>query len=245
MFSLYFQKELIEINHIYAHLYAPHLEHSIPFPNIGLVASGGHTHIFYSKSHIEHILIGKTVNDAIGETFDKIAKYFNLGYPGGPVIDKLSKKGDPNSYQFPKANLIQKKKSILNFSYSGLKTAVIHQRDKFKLKKDLLKENLYNILSSFQKTAIESLVENILLASKIYKISTIVITGGVSANSYFRDRMKNLPIKSYFASPILSTDNAAMVAGLAYHYLKSDRYIDSFIINEKLKALDCNSKVLF
>ncbi|MDH4127249.1 MAG: tRNA (adenosine(37)-N6)-threonylcarbamoyltransferase complex transferase subunit TsaD [Spirochaetota bacterium] len=218
VFAFQFNVPLVPVNHIEAHLYAPHFEHNIPFPNIGLVVSGGHTLITKSKSFIEHEIIGSTIDDAVGEAFDKIAKFYNLGYPGGPIIDQKAKKGDENSFSFPKAKF--KGQNPYQFSYSGLKTAVIYQQNKF-LKKNH-ENNLENILASFQKTAIETLIETVIRASNDFKINNVVITGGVSCNSYLRNRFTQIhEIHSHFASPKLCIDNAAMVGGLAYHLLKA------------------------
>ncbi len=209
---------LVPVNHIEAHLYAPHLEWEIPFPNIGLVVSGGHTLLTKSHSFTDHEIIGSTIDDAVGECFDKIAKYFDLGYPGGPVIDKIFYNGDPIAYSFPKAKF--KGDQPYQFSFSGLKSAVIHQREKFLNENH--KDTVDNIIASFQKTAIDTLIETTLRACNDLNISDVVVTGGVSCNSYLRKAFGKLDsIKSYFASPELSTDNAAMVGGLAYHLLKA------------------------
>ncbi len=219
IFSYLYNIPLIPVNHIEAHLYAPHLEQDIPFPNIGLAISGGHTILFISRSHIEHEMIGSTIDDAVGEAFDKVAKYFNLEYPGGPIIDQYAKQGDPNAFHFPKPKF--KEESPYQFSYSGLKTAVIHQLDKFHNLQ--YEKSLENISTCFQKTAIDMLIETSLRACKDHNIPHLVVTGGVACNSYLRSELSKITsVKTYIASPKLSTDNASMVAGLAYHLLKNN-----------------------
>ncbi len=217
-FAFQLDRPLVPVNHIEAHLYAPHLEQDIPFPNIGLVVSGGHTLITKSRSFIDHEIIGSTIDDAVGECFDKIAKYFDLGYPGGPIIDKMFYNGDPKAFSFPKAKF--KGDQLYRFSFSGLKSAVIHQREKF------LNENhrdtVDNIAASFQQTAVDTLIETTQKACTDLNIHDVVVTGGVSCNSSLRKAFGELKgIRSYFASLELSTDNAAMVGGLAYHLLKA------------------------
>ncbi len=217
-FAFQFDVPLIPVNHIEAHLYAPHFEHDIPFPSVGLVVSGGHTLLIVSQSHTDHKIIGSTIDDAVGEAFDKIAKYYGLGYPGGPIIDKKARQGDANAYTFPKATF-KNKSNPYQFSYSGLKTAVIHQLQKFK--NPNYANSLENILAGFQKSAIDTLVDLTVQACWEYHIHDVVVTGGVSCNSYIRERFASIPnIKSYFASLDLSIDNGAMVGGLAYHLLQ-------------------------
>jgi len=210
---------LVPVNHVEAHLFAPHFEHTIPFPNIGLVLSGGHTLIIKSYSHTKHQIIGSTIDDAIGEAFDKIAKYFQLGYPGGPIIDEMAKMGDENAYTFPQPNFKDKSNPYL-LSYSGLKTAVIHQLDKFMNSGH--EKSLPNILASFQKSAINVLIELALKSCHEHNIEHVVLSGGVACNSYLRDQFYDIKeINSYFPVPELSMDNAAMVAGLGYYLLQN------------------------
>ncbi len=135
-----YNKPLIPINHLIAHFYSAFFENNINFPFLGLLISGGHTALFEFESFTKYKIIGKTIDDSCGEAFDKIAKYFNLGYPGGPIIDKLAQKGDPLVYKFPIA-LIDLKKYGLNFSFSGIKTAVINFRKKYKVIKECEKNN--------------------------------------------------------------------------------------------------------
>lgn len=232
-FAYCYDIPIIPVNHIEAHLYAPHIEHEIPFPNIGLVVSGGHTLIMLSKSHTNHEIIGSTVDDAVGECFDKVAKHYELGYPGGPVIDRLSKAGDDDAYRFPRAKF--KKGNAFNFSYSGLKTAVIHQTEKFKVKND--SNSMEDLLASFQKSAMETLLEVCKEALNQYELKDIVISGGVACNSYLRETFtKEKDLNAFFPSPMLSTDNGAMVAGLGYHLYREGIVADL--------SLNAHSKII-
>lgn len=205
---------LIPVNHIQAHLYSPMLEMEVEFPNIGLLISGGHTLLTYNETPLKWEIIGSTVDDAVGEAFDKIAKFLELGYPGGPIIDKLANKGTTLAYNFPL--VMMKKKDRYNFSYSGLKTAVTNFTEKYRNKD--YKPSAENIAASFQKSAIDVLYKKTKLLCKDKKINRVIISGGVACNSYlrklFNDDKSLIP---YIPSPKYCTDNAAMIAGLAYY----------------------------
>lgn len=212
---------LIGVDHILAHLYAPHLEYDISYPYLGLLVSGGHTIIAVLKGFDDLEVLGTTIDDACGEAFDKVAKYYNFGYPGGVAIDKLSREGNAQCFRFPKPNL-HKGDHRYDVSYSGLKTAVIHQLDLFWNKK--YKKTSSNIAAAFQKTAIDIIINKILRASKDTGLNKVVLGGGVSANSYLRKRLKKEKgLVTFFPSLELCTDNAAMVAGLGYHLLKAGK----------------------
>lgn len=215
----------IGIDHIHAHLYAPHLEREISFPYLGLLLSGGHTIIARVDGFEDLKVMGTTIDDACGEAFDKIAKFYSLGFPGGVAIDKLSKKGNPEAFSFPKPSL-HKGDHRYDVSYSGLKTAVINQLDLFRNKQ--FEKTPENIAASFQKTAIDMITDKVLLAAKDTGIKTIVAGGGVSANSYLRESLKTRlhNAEVIFPSMSLCTDNGAMIAGLAYHSLKEGKYSD-------------------
>ena len=205
---------LIAVNHLEAHLYAPFLEaRKISFPFIGLVVSGGNTVLYRVDGIGELEIIGKTVDDAVGEAFDKVAKFLNLDYPGGPVIERMARLAKEKRKIFPK--ILSDNKDDFRFSYSGLKTAVI----------DYVKRNPdpdpIEIVYSFQESAIEILIRRVFTASRLYKIKDIVITGGVASNGRLRELLwqnrrgdENLIIPS----PQLCTDNAAMVGGLGFQY---------------------------
>jgi N6-L-threonylcarbamoyladenine synthase len=207
-------KPFVGINHIEAHLYSPHLDFNIEFPYIGLLVSGGHTLIVHAESFTKYTVLGTTIDDAVGEAFDKIAKHYDFGYPGGPAIEKLAKNGNPKAFDFPVSNLY-KSDRLYDLSYSGLKTAVIHYLEKYLKKSDYKMED---IAASFQKKAFDMLIKKTKLASSNLKINTIVVAGGVSANLYLREEFNKLKnVKVYFPSLKYATDNGAMIAGYAYH----------------------------
>ncbi len=211
-FSL--KKPLVEVDHIKAHLYACFLEKNRPrLPFIGFVVSGGHTELFYVKNFSAFKRLGTTLDDAAGEAFDKVAKILKLGYPGGPIIDKLSRGIKTASIRFGCANI----PNSFDFSFSGVKTAVLYfSRDKKKMRSTNVKE----VSFSFQKSVVDVLVDKAINASLAKKTRTIVMGGGVVANSYLRKRIseeaKLNNIKVFYPSIGLCTDNAAMVAGLGY-----------------------------
>ncbi len=209
---------LIPVNHIEAHMYAPHLFQTIEFPYIALVVSGGHTLITIVKSFGKIKIIGSTIDDAIGEAFDKTAKLLGLGYPGGPVIDRLAKEGDtermPEFRNMP-VILPDKGNDRYNFSYSGLKTAIA-----FRLKNISLNEqNIRDISASFQKTAVEILIRKAKNALSDFNLNRLVISGGVAANSFLRTEFEGLKKEGIeiFTAPVeYCGDNAGMVAGRGY-----------------------------
>lgn len=220
---------LLAINHLHAHIYANNLEHeNIPYPTISLVVSGGHTTLFLSESETKHTPLGWTIDDAAGEAFDKVSKILGLGYPGGPVIDKLARCGNRRAVTFPRAYL---EKDSLDFSFSGLKTAVLYyyrgqdvRTSKSKTPSD---QEIADVAASFQEAVVDVLIDKTVLASRMYNVCGIALGGGVVANSRLRQRLqevsKEIGIPVYCPSPRLCTDNAAMVAGLAYKkYLEGD-----------------------
>ncbi len=207
----------IGIDHIRAHLYASQMEHPLEYPYLGLLVSGGHTVICIVESYDKVNVIGTTIDDAIGEAFDKVAKHYDMGYPGGVAIDNLSKKGNDKAYLFPGAKL-NKKVHMFDISYSGLKTAVINQKDKFWDK--FSEQSNENIAASFQRQAIGMLMKKVEEAIKYTNIRKLAAGGGVAANSLLREKLKNLKhVEVAFPSMKLCTDNGAMIAGLGYHYL--------------------------
>lgn len=211
-------KPFIAVNHMLGHLYASHLEHDIPYPYLGLLVSGGHSIICKVNNFDDIEVLGTTIDDAPGEAFDKVAKFYNLGYPGGAVIDKLAKNGNPKAANFPMP-IIHKEGHKYDVSYSGLKTAVINQIDQF-WNKDFEKTP-ENIAAAFQTRAIKILLRPLLDASIDTDLKTIVAGGGVAANSLLREKLaEHKELKCIFPSLKFCTDNAAMIAGLGYHYLK-------------------------
>ncbi len=214
---------LIGINHLEAHIYANFLEHTeiIP-PFVCLIVSGGHTSLVYIRNFGDYKLLGQTKDDAAGEVFDKIAKVLDLGYPGGPITERLAKKGDPSSIKFPRPILNDKS---YDFSFSGLKTAVIYYI------KELKEENknipVSDILASFQQAVIDVLVKKTIKAALKFKTKQIILAGGVAANNSLRREIKEkadlLDIKVFYPSIFLCTDNAAMVASAGYYKLKENK----------------------
>lgn len=216
---------LIEVNHLQAHILAHFIDDANiappPFPFLCLTVSGGHTMIVLVKDYFDMEIIGKTIDDAAGEAFDKIGKIFNLDYPAGPIIDKLAKNGDPNAFTFSKPRLEK-----YDFSFSGVKTSVLYFIQKeIKKNPDFIKENIENLAASVQKTIVEILMNKLEKAAKDYNISHIAIAGGVSANSGLREEMKKnedkLGWNIYIPKFEYTTDNAAMIAMVAK--LKYDR----------------------
>ncbi len=223
-----FGKPLIPVNHIEAHLYAPHLFADIEFPYVGLVASGGHTLLFLVRGFHDYEVLGSTIDDAVGEAFDKLAKVLYLGYPGGPVIDKLAQQGDPDAFtelgRRPQL-LPDTGKDRYNFSYSGLKTAFTYRIQHLAN----LESKLPHICAAFQREAIDLLLRKSRNALEDHGISRLVISGGVSANSYLRQRVEAWQkegIQTFMAPLAYCGDNAAMVAGRAYHDAQVGRYGD-------------------
>ncbi|MGA2467735.1 MAG: tRNA (adenosine(37)-N6)-threonylcarbamoyltransferase complex transferase subunit TsaD [Thermodesulfobacteriota bacterium] len=213
----------VGVNHIEAHLSAIFLEEKPPkFPFIGLVVSGGHTSLFRVDGFGKYKRLGQTRDDAAGEAFDKVAKLLSLGYPGGPVIDELSKLSNPKAIRFPRPTL---GKNSLDFSFSGLKTAVVnyvksHPEPAGGYSEELIRD----IVSSFQEAVVDVLVKKTLQAAQNQGLRRIVLSGGVAANRRLRERIKEeasqQKVKVYIPSPSFCTDNAAMVGVVGYEYLK-------------------------
>ena len=229
--SLALKKPYIGINHLYAHIFSPFLDNKkkIIFPFLGVVISGGHTEIYYVYDFDRIKLIGSTKDDACGEVYDKIAREFNLGFPGGPFIDKLFKFKFKDSFKF-KCGRIN-----FNLSFSGIKTAIIYKKRELEKKGLLDEEAKIKLLSSFQESIMRTLVDTIFDAAKKYKLSRIVLGGGVSANKYLRFLLnkKNKNIKLLLPEIKYTQDNAAMVAGLGF-YLYNRKKLTSLI---NLKAV--------
>ncbi|HZJ88911.1 MAG TPA: tRNA (adenosine(37)-N6)-threonylcarbamoyltransferase complex transferase subunit TsaD [Sphaerochaeta sp.] len=206
----------ITVDHILAHLYAPQMERPLSYPYLGVLVSGGHTVLAQVDGYDTVTVLGTTVDDAIGEAFDKIAKHYDFGYPGGKVIDDLARKGNPLAFLFPGTTL----PNPLDLSYSGLKSAVIHQLDSFWDGKS--EKSPENIAASFERQAVNMIIKRIRLALEETGLQRISAGGGVAANTYFREQLLAFEQGGYevaLPSLALCTDNAAMIAGLGYHYL--------------------------
>jgi N6-L-threonylcarbamoyladenine synthase len=208
------RKPLIGVNHLFAHILSAEVENEIDPPYLGVVISGGHTHIYLVDECYNCKLFAKTIDDAVGESFDKIAKFAGLPYPGGPIIEKLALDGDENKIDFPIAM-----KNDLNFSFSGLKTSVINA----------ISSNNYNlndIAASFQKVVVKTLALKINNIIKLTGVDKIVVTGGVACNDYIRRRLPSeLGVKCYFPSKKLCTDNGDMIAYAAYKLYKKKKFL--------------------
>ena len=212
------QRPLIGVDHILAHLYAAQLETELVYPFIGLLLSGGHTIICRMDSCFEMQILGTTIDDACGEAFDKVAAFFEWGYPGGVVIDRMAAGGDDRAYRFPEPSL-HKGEHRYDVSYSGLKTAVVNQLEQFRNSGYAATPN--NIAASFQKAAIDMIVRRLVRAVEDNRITRVVVGGGVAANSYLRRVLAlHSELEVVFPSPLLCTDNAAMIAGLGFQLLR-------------------------
>lgn len=211
-------KPFIAVNHMLGHLYAAHLEQDIEYPYLGLLVSGGHSIICKVSNFDDIEVLGTTVDDAAGEAFDKVAKFYGFGYPGGVIIDKLAKNGNPAAAHFPMPRL-DKGEHRYDVSYSGLKTAVINQIDSF-WNPDFEKTP-ENIAASFRETAVKILLSRLFKAVEDTGLKTIVAGGGVAANSRLRALLaERSDLRCIFPSLKLCTDNGAMIAGVGYRYLE-------------------------
>lgn len=218
--ALVYNKPLIKVNHLAGHIYANNLVQKMEFPLLALVISGGHTELVLMEDDYKFKVLGETLDDAIGEVYDKVARVLDLPYPGGPNIEKYAEQGTP-SYELP----IPMNNDELNFSYSGLKSAVINLVHNEKQRGNEIRK--YDLAASFQKVAIDELVRKTELAIKKYNIKRLIVAGGVTANKYLRSEMEKLANKydvNLTVPPIkYCTDNAAMIGCAAYPlYLKND-----------------------
>jgi N6-L-threonylcarbamoyladenine synthase len=210
-------KPFVGVNHIEGHICANYLAHSdLEPPFTCLVLSGGHTHLVYVKGYGEYEILGKTRDDAAGEAYDKVARAIGLGYPGGPLIDNLAKEGNKYAIDFPRVYL---EGDNLDFSFSGLKSAVLNYLNKMKMQHvEIVKED---VAASFQQAVIEVLVDKAVKAAKIQKTDTLCLAGGVASNSALRSeleqRCKMEGIRFLYPPHVLCTDNAAMIACAGYY----------------------------
>ncbi len=234
---------LVAVNHLEAHLYANYLDpEPIAYPAVNLVVSGGHTELFLLERPGSIRSLGRTRDDAAGEAFDKVARVLDLGYPGGPLIDNLSRRGDPAAIKFPRALLKSGARSsspaeeTYDFSFSGLKTAVINYLHRCKSKNEPF--HVPDVVASFQEALVDVLVKKTVRAARSFRAETVLLSGGVAANSHLRRRMQEtlaleMPETALrVPPPDLCTDNAAMIAAAAY-----PRYLD-----RQFASLDLNAR---
>ncbi len=220
-------RPLVSVNHLEAHIFSIGPEQEVSFPFISLLASGGHTNLYLVRDYGCYEMLGRTYDDAAGEAFDKVAKLLNLGYPGGPIIDKLAKEGNSKAFNFPRAlNL----KESFNFSFSGLKTAVMEHVRETRILGLEKKINQADVAASFQQAVVDVLVSKTIASAKSKGVRDIVVAGGVAANEQLRRELKEAAMKEglqlYIPSLQYCTDNAAMVAGIGYHKLIKGKIAD-------------------
>jgi N6-L-threonylcarbamoyladenine synthase len=215
--ALALHKPLIGVNHVEAHAMSIFLEREIEFPFIALVVSGGHTIILLIEESCRYRILGTTRDDAAGEAFDKIAKYLNLGYPGGRIIEEYAQEGQKDYVAFPRPMIDSMN---YDFSFSGLKTAFIN----YTKKNEIDDSNLAHVLASFQEAAFDVLAFKTLAAAKDHSVKRVVVGGGVASNGrlreVFTERGKREGVEALFSSPQFCTDNGAMVAALGHFYFQ-------------------------
>jgi N6-L-threonylcarbamoyladenine synthase len=216
---------LIAVNHLEGHLLSVYLENEdIITPFVALIVSGGHTNLYYVKGVGDYKLLGQTMDDAAGEAFDKAAKMLGLEYPGGPVIDRLAKSGDPEYIRFPRAYL---SRESLDFSFSGLKTALLNHINNDTLygsERGKLAHKIPDIAASFQQAVVEVLVDKTMLAANKCNVKDVVVAGGVAVNSMLRDKIlrrgESEGIRMHIPRPRYCSDNGVMIAVAGYHHLR-------------------------
>lgn len=226
------KKPLIGVNHIEGHISANYIQtKDLKPPFVSLVVSGGHTFIVHVKDYGVYEVIGQTRDDAAGEAYDKVARAIGLGYPGGPKVDKLAKEGNKHAIEFPRAKFHDE---TLDFSFSGVKSAVLNYLNKAKMKD--IEVNKADVAASFQYAVVEVLKDNVFKTCEKKKLDKIAIAGGVASNSALREALmtegEKRGIKILFPAPILCTDNAAMIGSAAYFKL----------IKGEESSLDLNAK---
>jgi N6-L-threonylcarbamoyladenine synthase len=233
--SMAWEKPLIAINHLHAHMQSALMNQSeVELPAIALIVSGGHTSLYDYHSPLEPKLLGCTIDDAAGEAFDKVAMILGLPYPGGPSIEKAAKDGNPNAIDFPRTML---SKDSLDFSFSGIKTAVLYHCQGQDMKgqnkvASMSQKEIADIAASFQKAVVEVLVKKTRRAAERTQARTVLLGGGVAANAALRDALQQMcdssepSRKLMIAEKRYCTDNAVMVASLAYHKYKAELFAD-------------------
>lgn len=235
---------LVAVNHMEGHVYSNWLSNrelvkdsQKYFPALILVVSGGHTELVLMTDHGKYQLLGQTLDDAVGEAYDKVAKLLGLGYPGGPIVSQLAKQGDDKAYNFPRPMM---DKPNYNFSFSGLKTAVLYTLEK---KKEINKQASKDICASFQTAVIEVLVKKTIKAARAYNVKSIMVAGGVSANSDLKTALnresKKINLPFFYPELKYTGDNAAMIATAAYYNILSKK--DNILIGSSIFDLEPRS----
>ncbi len=219
-FAMIHNIEYVEVDHIKGHIYANYIEEDFDFPLLALVVSGGHTELILMEKHYEFKLLGQTLDDAVGEAYDKVGRVMGLEYPAGPIVDKLALTGEV-TYKLPYVYL---DKDDYNFSFSGLKSAVLNIINQAKMKNEEI--NIANLSASFQNSAVRVLVDKTIKAAKQYGVKQIVVAGGVAANKGLRKEMKEEVekldnVRLTFPAFKYCTDNAAMIATVGYFKYKN------------------------
>lgn len=219
------KKPLVGVHHIEGHISANYIEHpDLEPPFAALVVSGGHTHLVMVKDYGTYEIIGRTRDDAAGEAFDKVARAVGLGYPGGPKIDRLAKEGNPDAIEFPRAHVDD---APYDFSFSGIKSAVLNYINSCEMKN--IEINKADLVASFQKAVVDALVTRAIRLTEETGMKKLALAGGVASNSALRSALlgecDKRGIKCYYPSPILCTDNAAMIGAAAYYeYISGTRH---------------------
>lgn len=222
-FAFAHQKEVIGINHLAGHIYSANLVKPLSFPVLALLVSGGHTELVYMRDHMDFEVIGETMDDAVGEAYDKVARMLGIGYPGGPIIDKLAQTG-VDTYHLPRPYV---EDHGLNFSFSGLKSAVANLNGKLK---DAI--HIENMAASFQASILDVLIHKLKQATTLYDVNQIIVVGGVAANQGLRNRIHESFDTYDIVIPPLNycTDNAVMIAAAAYHQYRLQPTFKNYIL---------------
>ncbi|MBU1142023.1 MAG: tRNA (adenosine(37)-N6)-threonylcarbamoyltransferase complex transferase subunit TsaD [Firmicutes bacterium] len=225
-FAFAHQLPLIGVNHLHGHIYAANIDHDIKFPALALLVSGGHTELIYMKGHMDFKLLGTTLDDAVGEAYDKVARTLGLPYPGGPIVDKLAQDGK-DTYNLPRPFL---DREAYNFSFSGLKSAVINLVHNAEQKGEKVRTN--DMCASFQASVLDVIIDKTRHASESFDIKQIIISGGVAANKGLRNRIYNeIPNKEIIIPKMeYCTDNAAMIGAAAYHQFLIEGALPNYLL---------------
>jgi len=219
-------KPLVGVDHVHAHLYSVLLDDDleVPMPAAGMVCSGGHTALYRVDGWLDVELIGSTIDDAVGEAYDKVSAILGLGYPGGPILDRLAERGDPRAIRFPRTLL---ERDSLDFSFSGIKTAVLYHvrghKGRERGPESLSEQQIADVAASFQAACIDVILEKLRRATRQVNAKSVILGGGVSANRGLRTALSNFGLPVFLPRPQYCTDNAAMSAGLAEVLLQAGR----------------------